>query len=74
MSISEACLLAVLPNRPSLFNSKVQQDKLLLKRNKLLEALRRDQVISQDDFELSSLESIPFGVKIRQPVWPTVSN
>lgn len=70
MSLSEACLLAVLPNRPSLFNSKVQQDKLLLKRNKLLEALRRDQVISQDDFELSSLESIPFGVKIQESKAP----
>ncbi|WP_297195109.1 penicillin-binding protein 1C [uncultured Campylobacter sp.] len=59
LSWSEAAVLAVLPNNPSLINLEKNKDKLLKKRNALLEKLFQKGHISDDIYKLSLLEPLP---------------
>ena len=70
LSWSEAAMLAVLPNSPSLVNVHKNRSKLLEKRNNLLKKLseskntllprmKKTTVFSYDDYDLSLLENIP---------------
>jgi penicillin-binding protein 1C len=59
LSWAEACCLAVLPNSPSLVRPDKNQQTLLAKRNKLLEKLKQNQIISTQDCALALLEPIP---------------
>lgn len=59
MSWSEAALLAVLPNSPSIIRPGKNNKALLNKRNKLLENLSKKDIIDEFTLELSKLESLP---------------
>lgn len=59
LSWAETATLAVLPNAPSLIYPGKNQQKLLLKRNRLLKKLYEDKVIDQETFELSLKEILP---------------
>lgn len=59
LSWSEACLLAVLPNAPSLMHPGKNRDQLLKKRNRLLKLLYDQAIVDKATYELSLLEEIP---------------
>ena len=59
LSWAEAATLAVLPNAPSLIYPGKNQQKLLLKRNRLLKKLVENKTIDQETYELSLLETLP---------------
>lgn len=60
LSWAEAATLAVLPNSPSLMHFNKNRDKLLNKRNKLLEQLYNRNIIDKVDYELAVSEPLPF--------------
>lgn len=59
LSWAEAALLAVLPNSPSMMHLGRQRDNLLNKRNRLLKKMLDNNIISQTDYTLALLESLP---------------
>jgi penicillin-binding protein 1C len=59
LSWAEAAMLAVLPNSPSLMHPGKNREKLLAKRNRLLEKLRATAVIDQFTYDLAIVEPIP---------------
>lgn len=59
LSWAENALLAVLPNAPSLLYPGKGIDELRKKRNRLLLKLKEKQIISDETYRLSILESIP---------------
>lgn len=59
LSWSEACLLAVLPNAPSLIHPGRNTELLLAKRNALLDRLKDNNLIDTLTCQLSKEESIP---------------
>ncbi|EAK3365031.1 penicillin-binding protein 1C [Campylobacter lari] len=56
---SEASLLAVLPNNPGLINLEKNKDKLLKKRNALLDRLFEKGYFSKDVLTLAKAEKLP---------------
>ncbi|EAI5467283.1 penicillin-binding protein 1C [Campylobacter lari] len=56
---SEAALLAVLPNNPGLINLEKNKDKLLKKRNDLLDRLFEKGYFSKDILTLAKAEKLP---------------
>jgi penicillin-binding protein 1C len=59
LSWAEACLLAVLPNAPSMIHPGKNREQLKNKRNKLLDKLQANGVIDAFTCELSKEEPIP---------------
>ncbi len=59
LSWAESATLAVLPNAPSLIYPGKNQEKLKVKRNKLLKKLFEEQVIDQLTYELAIEEPLP---------------
>ena len=59
LSTSEACMLAVLPNAPSLIHISKNRPKLLEKRNRLLSKMKNHGLIGESDLDLYLLERIP---------------
>lgn len=66
LSWGQMATLAVLPNAPSLVHPGKNREKLLQKRNTLLEKLKREKIISATDCELAKLEPLP-GVPLPLP-------
>jgi len=60
LSWAEAATLAVLPNSPTLMHFGRNRDKLLNKRNKLLEQLYKRNILDKVDYELALSELLPF--------------
>ncbi len=60
LSWAEAATLAVLPNSPALMHFGRNRDKLLNKRNKLLEKLYQRNILDEVDYELAISEPLPF--------------
>lgn len=63
ISWAEAALLAVLPNSPALIHPGRGRDKLLSKRNRLLQLLYQQHLISENEYRLSVLEPLPLKPK-----------
>lgn len=59
LSWAEAATLAVLPNAPSLIYPGKNQDKLRVKRNKLLERLKTNDLIDEMTYQLAISEPLP---------------
>ncbi len=59
---AEAATLAVLPNAPGLISPQANPQKLLAKRNRLLQKLKDQNIISLQDLNLARLEKIPQNV------------
>ena len=59
LSWAESATLAVLPNAPNLIYPGKNQQKLLVKRNRLLKKLLTKKVIDSLTYELSILEDLP---------------
>ena len=59
LSIAESAMLAVLPNAPSLIHLSKNRTRLIEKRNRLLQKMMAENLISKEDYELSLLERIP---------------
>ncbi|GAB4335142.1 MAG: penicillin-binding protein 1C [Flammeovirgaceae bacterium] len=59
LSWAEAATLAVLPNAPSLIFPGKNQEKLLSKRNRLLDKLFENEIIDSLTWQLSKLEPLP---------------
>lgn len=59
LSVSEAAMLAVLPNAPSLIHISKNRSRLLNKRNRLLNTMKDKNLISKEDLDLYVLEHIP---------------
>lgn len=59
LSWAQAATLAVLPNAPSLIFPGKNQERLLKKRNALLQKLRLKNIIDQDTYDLALLEPLP---------------
>lgn len=59
LSWAEACMLAVLPNNPSLIHLGRNRDELKLKRDRLLQQLKDAEKIDEMTFELAISEPIP---------------
>lgn len=59
LSIAESAMLAVLPNAPSLIHLSKNRKKLVEKRNRLLLRMMEEELITNEDYELSLLEEIP---------------
>ncbi|EAR02991.1 penicillin-binding protein 1C [Maribacter sp. HTCC2170] len=59
LSWAEAATLAVLPNAPSLIYPGKNQEKLLNKRNRLLQKLYSERILDSTTYELSLLEQLP---------------
>jgi penicillin-binding protein 1C len=59
LSWAESATLAVLPNAPSLIYPGKNQQKLLLKRNRLLQQLKKDGVIDDQTCSLAMAEPLP---------------
>lgn len=59
LSWAEAATLAVLPNAPALIYPGKNQERLLAKRNRLLQKLHEEQYIDKETLELSLLEPLP---------------
>jgi penicillin-binding protein 1C len=59
LSWAECALLAVLPNAPSLIYPGKNQERLLNKRNRLLEKLYKKQIIDESTYQLAILEPLP---------------
>lgn len=60
LSWAEAATLAVLPNSPTLMHFGKNRDKLLTKRNRLLELLYQREILDKVDYELAVSEPLPF--------------
>ena len=59
LSWAEAATLAVLPNSPSIMHFGRNRDKLLTKRNRLLEQLYKNNILDKIDYELAISEPLP---------------
>ncbi len=59
LSWAESATLAVLPNAPSLIYPGKNQEKLLVKRNKLLKKLNAQKIIDDETLRLALLETLP---------------
>lgn len=59
MSWAESALLAVLPNSPALIHPGRQRDKLKIKRDRLLQKLHEQGLLSSLDLQLALLEPLP---------------
>lgn len=59
LSWAETATLAVLPNAPSLIYPGKNQQRLLVKRNKLLKKLRNQKIIDNTTYQLAILETLP---------------
>lgn len=59
LSWAEAATLAVLPNAPNLIYPGKNQQKLLVKRNRLLQKLLKNNIIDSLTYNLSILEELP---------------
>ena len=59
LSAAESAMLAVLPNAPSLIHLSRNRSKLLEKRNRLLHTMMEEGLMSEIDYKLNILESIP---------------
>lgn len=59
LSWAESAMLAVLPNAPSLIYPGKNQERLLQKRNLLLEKLLQNEVIDSLTYQLSIAEALP---------------
>lgn len=59
LSWAESATLAVLPNAPGLIYPGKNQQKLRLKRNRLLLKLHRENIIDEQTYELSIAEPLP---------------
>ncbi|MFT6781111.1 MAG: penicillin-binding protein 1C [Saprospiraceae bacterium] len=59
LSVSEAAMLAVLPNAPSLIHISKNRSRLLTKRNRLLYTMKDENLISKENVDLYVLEKIP---------------
>lgn len=59
LSWAESATLAVLPNAPSLIYPGKNQDKLLQKRNRLLQKLFEKGILDRTTYELALLEKLP---------------
>ena len=59
LSWAESAMLAVLPNNPALIHLSRNRDKLLIKRNQLLDKLLEEKIIDEETCELSKQEPIP---------------
>lgn len=59
LSWSEAALLAVLPNAPSMIRPGKNNNALVNKRNTLLRSLQKENIIDEVTLELAMLETIP---------------
>ncbi|PHI19172.1 penicillin-binding protein 1C [Lewinellaceae bacterium SD302] len=59
LSWAEAATLAVLPNSPALIHPGRSRDQLLAKRDRLLDKLLANGSITDEEYELSRLESLP---------------
>lgn len=59
LSWAESAVLAVLPNAPSLIYPGKNQERLLKKRNALLQKLFQKKIIDASTFKLSLLEALP---------------
>lgn len=59
LSWAEAATLAVLPNSPGLIYPGRNQEKLLKKRNRLLDEMKVREIIDQETCNLSKLEPLP---------------
>ncbi len=59
LSWAESATLAVLPNAPSLIYPGKNQERLLKKRNRLLDKLYNDGIIDSETCELSKQEPLP---------------
>ncbi len=58
LSWAETCMLAVLPNGPSLIHLGKNRDRLLVKRNSLLKRLFELSIIDETEYKLALLEKI----------------
>ncbi|MDO5575659.1 MAG: transglycosylase domain-containing protein, partial [Fibrobacter sp.] len=59
LSWAETCMLAVLPNAPSLIHLGKNRSLLLKKRNNLLKKLLDNSIISKETWQLSTSEPLP---------------
>ena len=59
LSWGEAAVLAVLPNSPAMMHFGRDREGLLKKRNRLLQQLLDNGIITQTDYELALLEPLP---------------
>ena len=59
LSWGQMATLAVLPNAPSLVHPGKNRERLLVKRNALLDKLRIEKIISGNDCELAKQEPLP---------------
>jgi penicillin-binding protein 1C len=59
LSWAEAATLAVLPNSPGLIYPGKNHEKLIRKRNKLLDKLEKYSIIDEETCRLSKLETLP---------------
>lgn len=59
LSWAESCLLAVLPNAPSLLHLDKNRDLLLEKRNRLIDRLLEVGVIDEMEWQLAIMEDLP---------------
>ena len=59
LSWAEAATLAILPNAPSLIYPGKNQERLMAKRNHLLDQLHKAKIITKETCELSKQESLP---------------
>lgn len=59
LSWAESCLLAVLPNAPSLLHLDKNRSLLLEKRNRLIDRLHEIGIIDDTEWQLSLMEELP---------------
>lgn len=59
LSWAECAVLAVLPNSPSMVRPGKNRDRLLSKRNLVLERLYNDGILDNESYELAKSESLP---------------
>lgn len=59
LSWAESCLLAVLPNAPSLLHLDKNRTQLLDKRNRLIDRLYEVGIISETEWKLALMETLP---------------
>lgn len=59
LSWAEAATLAVLPNAPAMIHISRDRERLLQKRNRLLNHLRDKQIIEETDYDLAIAEPLP---------------
>ncbi len=66
LSWGQMATLAVLPNAPALVHPGKNRDALLRKRNRLLDRLRQQQILSAEDCSLAKQEPLP-GIPLPLP-------